>query len=61
MWVPVHDEEWDGDIPLSPTQPKYTAEDIEEGEVVFEGGKLPWRTGRFEVCQNTPHNRPELC
>ncbi|OJT11321.1 Phosphatidylethanolamine N-methyltransferase [Trametes pubescens] len=52
MWVPVHDDEWDGDIPLSLHAPK-TAEPgsptVEEGEVVFRSGALPWRTGRYEV------------
>ncbi|CDO68736.1 hypothetical protein BN946_scf184989.g2 [Trametes cinnabarina] len=52
MWVPVHDDEWDGDIPLSRHQPKPedpNSPDVEEGEVVFTGGALPWRTGQYEV------------
>ncbi|KAI0651121.1 phosphatidylethanolamine N-methyltransferase [Trametes meyenii] len=52
MWVPVHDDEWDGDIPLGLHKPK-TADpgspDVEEGEVVFKSGVLPWRTGKYEV------------
>ena len=52
MWVPVHDDEWDGDIPLELQRPKRAennSPDAEEGEVVFKGGVLPWRTGRYEV------------
>ncbi|KAI0633043.1 phosphatidylethanolamine N-methyltransferase [Trametes polyzona] len=52
MWVPVHDDEWDGDIPLSlhtPEAASTSASDVEEGEVVFRGGVLPWRTGKYEV------------
>ncbi|KAI0830308.1 phosphatidylethanolamine N-methyltransferase [Trametes gibbosa] len=52
MWVPVHDDEWDGDIPLSvrtPTTATPGSPDVEEGEVVFKSGALPWRTGRYEV------------
>ncbi|KAI0744530.1 phosphatidylethanolamine N-methyltransferase [Earliella scabrosa] len=51
-WVPVHDDEWDGDIPLELQHPKRGADagaDWEEGEVVFKGSVLPWRTGRYEV------------
>ncbi|OBZ74367.1 Phosphatidylethanolamine N-methyltransferase [Grifola frondosa] len=52
MWVPVHDEEWDGDIPLSLNKPRETDEnspDSEEGEVIFKAGTLPWQTGRYEI------------
>ncbi|KAI8996321.1 phospholipid methyltransferase-domain-containing protein [Trametes punicea] len=52
MWVPVHDDEWDGDIPLSLHHPKPEdpdSPDVEEGEVVFKGGALPWHTGKYEV------------
>ncbi|TFK90909.1 phosphatidylethanolamine N-methyltransferase [Polyporus arcularius HHB13444] len=52
MWVPVHDDEWDGDIPLELQRPKRAegdSPDVEEGEVVFKGGVLPWRTGKYEV------------
>ena len=52
MWVPVHDDEWDGDIPLSLHKPKTedpNSPDVEEGEVVFKSGALPWRTGKYEV------------
>ena len=49
MWVPVHDEEWDGDIPLSLNRPNRPDNDSEDGEVVFQRGTLPWQTGRYEV------------
>ncbi|KAI0742935.1 phosphatidylethanolamine N-methyltransferase [Daedaleopsis nitida] len=51
-WVPVHDDEWDGDIPLELQRPKRGKDDLsefEEGEVVFKGSVLPWRTGRYEA------------
>ncbi|KAF9810132.1 hypothetical protein IEO21_07115 [Rhodonia placenta] len=49
MWVPVHNEEWDGDIPLSLNRPGRPENDSETGEVVFERGTLPWKTGRYEI------------
>ncbi|EMD30910.1 hypothetical protein CERSUDRAFT_145741 [Gelatoporia subvermispora B] len=49
MWVPVHDEEWDGDIPLSQSRPERPGNDSEDGEVVFRSGTLPWQTGRYEI------------
>lgn len=46
-WVPVHDDEWDGDIPVhfeeSPSPEKG------EGDVVLKGEKLPWVAGLYEV------------
>ena len=52
MWVPVHDGEYDGDIPVELQPPKPTERDSpnsEEGEIVFTGNVLPWRTGTYEV------------
>ena len=51
MWVPVHDEEWDGEIPRGLGKPSKTITDVdcERGEVTFQGPTLPWRTGRYEV------------
>ncbi|OCH92552.1 phosphatidylethanolamine N-methyltransferase [Obba rivulosa] len=49
MWVPVHDEEWDGDIPLSQNRPDRPENESEDGEVVFRSGTLPWQTGRYEI------------
>jgi len=56
MWVPVHDEEWDGDIPISQeSQTSNTANredgtnDEECGTVVFKGDSLPWTVGQYEM------------
>jgi phosphatidylethanolamine N-methyltransferase len=57
MWVPVHDEEWDGDIPIgedshisSPTDEEgLNASHEEYGTVVFKGNSLPWTVGHYEV------------
>ena len=49
-WVPIHDEEWEGDLPLPHTDAKQVlAEDTDCGEVVFEKDILPWRAGEYEV------------
>ena len=45
MWVPVHDDEWDGDIPRELQRPARKSApgspDAEEGEVVFKASVLP--------------------
>ena len=46
MWVPVHGDVWDGDIPLETGAP---ITDSQSGEVAFRGGALPWKTGTYEV------------
>ncbi|QRW02367.1 methylene-fatty-acyl-phospholipid synthase [Ceratobasidium sp. AG-Ba] len=43
-WVPVHDDEWDGDVPLSLEHRNQT----DHGEVVFQKDQLPWQTGKYE-------------
>ncbi|KAI0076990.1 phosphatidylethanolamine N-methyltransferase [Panus rudis PR-1116 ss-1] len=51
-WVPVHDEEWDGDMPLNPVQHGLVdgeKDEPEYGEVVFKGDTLPWQVGRYEI------------
>lgn len=55
MWMPVHDEEWDGDFPIGedsrsscPTGSE-GADDEASGTVVFQGDGLPWTVGRYEV------------
>ena len=46
-WVPIHDEEWDGDLPLPHTDAKQTLEmDTDCGEVMF---KKDIRAGEYEV------------
>ncbi|KAG8939984.1 phosphatidylethanolamine N-methyltransferase, partial [Tulasnella sp. 419] len=46
-WIPIHDEDWLGDIPLSgsPKQRRFN----NDGEVVFKGDRLPWQTGLYEI------------
>ncbi|KAG5637707.1 phosphatidylethanolamine N-methyltransferase [Sphagnurus paluster] len=47
MWVPVHDEDWEGDIFLGITPPS-TPKD-RTGTVTFKGDTLPWMVGKYEV------------
>lgn len=56
MWVPVHGEEWDGDIPINENNQTSTraregsqASDEESGMVVFKGDSLPWTVGCYEM------------
>ncbi|KAK7448497.1 phosphatidylethanolamine N-methyltransferase [Stygiomarasmius scandens] len=49
MWVPVHDEEWDGDVPLGLDRPDLPQTDSESGIVTFRGNTLPWLAGRYEI------------
>ncbi|KAI6113557.1 phospholipid methyltransferase-domain-containing protein [Pisolithus croceorrhizus] len=49
-WLPVHDEEWDGDVPLSNihrVSPKSL--EPETGTLMFRGSTLPWNVGQYEV------------
>jgi phosphatidylethanolamine N-methyltransferase len=55
MWMPVHDEEWDGEIPIrdfsisnTPTGTE-SPDDDASGTVVFQGDGVPWTVGRYEV------------
>lgn len=45
LWVPVHDEEWDGDVP----RPHAQKEETECGQILFKNSTLPWQTGDYEV------------
>ncbi|KAE9396219.1 hypothetical protein BT96DRAFT_1021488 [Gymnopus androsaceus JB14] len=52
MWAPVHDEEWDGDIPLGLLdRPDVPLKDVdsESGVVTFKDNTLPWIAGRYEI------------
>ncbi|KAI0000764.1 phosphatidylethanolamine N-methyltransferase [Russula compacta] len=57
MWVPVHDEEWDGNVPIGEDSQTSTpgdrevsgANDEDCGTVVFKGDSLPWRVGQYEM------------
>ena len=51
MWLPIYDDEWDGDVPLNGSD-SMTIED--EGIVTFKGDFLPWNVGRYEVSVHTP-------
>ncbi len=46
-WVPVHDEEWDGDFPIF--SDRDTSPGTDNGVVEFGTSKLPWRVGFYEV------------
>ena len=48
LWVPVHVDEWDGEMPLEIGTPVVSSQ---SGEVVFKGGALPWKAGTYEVRQ----------
>ena len=48
MWVPVHDDEWDGDVPIGFDR-KDVNKEQENGVVVFKGDRLPWHVGTYEV------------
>ncbi|WRT69964.1 uncharacterized protein IL334_006955 [Kwoniella shivajii] len=45
-WMPIYEEEWDGDVYLNPIdhQRKNDA-----GEVLFRGEQLPWLPGQYEI------------
>lgn len=49
MWVPVYDEEWDGDVPLGLKRPITPLRELEHGVVALKGDALPWSVGRYEV------------
>ncbi|KAH8822688.1 phosphatidylethanolamine N-methyltransferase [Flagelloscypha sp. PMI_526] len=49
MWVPLYDEEWDGDIPVEVKHPDTATGDWETGTVTFKSGTLPWTPGRYEI------------
>ncbi|KIM24595.1 hypothetical protein M408DRAFT_231463 [Serendipita vermifera MAFF 305830] len=48
LWVPVHDEEWDGDVPR-PLTDRNEGEETECGEITFKNSTLPWQTGDYEL------------
>ncbi|KAF7321133.1 Phosphatidylethanolamine N-methyltransferase [Mycena chlorophos] len=57
MWVPVHDEEWDGDVPLGlglglnagPAAGSSKKADLASGTITFKGNTLPWIAGKYEI------------
>ncbi|KAF9463504.1 phosphatidylethanolamine N-methyltransferase [Collybia nuda] len=48
MWVPVHDEEWDGDVFLGLSRPP-SPRDSKNGTVTFKSNTLPWLVGQYEI------------
>jgi phosphatidylethanolamine N-methyltransferase len=53
LWVPVHDEEWDGDVPR-PLTDRHNDEETECGEIAFKNSTLPWQVGEYEVSRSIP-------
>jgi len=49
LWVPVHDEEWDGDVPVGNARVTPRSTEAQTGTVAFQGSTLPWTVGRYEV------------
>jgi phosphatidylethanolamine N-methyltransferase len=49
MWLPIYDEEWDGDVPLGLTRVSSSQRDADVGTVTFKANSLPWLVGRYEV------------
>ncbi|EIW76565.1 hypothetical protein CONPUDRAFT_139346 [Coniophora puteana RWD-64-598 SS2] len=51
MWVPVHDEEWDGDIFVGASARGLSTQGVESqaGTVTFRSSTLPWNVGRYEI------------
>lgn len=49
MWVPVHDNEWEGDIYLGSDDKAHSGTEPESGKSVFKGDTLPWQVGTYEV------------
>ncbi|KAH7911129.1 phospholipid methyltransferase-domain-containing protein [Hygrophoropsis aurantiaca] len=49
MWVPVHDEEWDGDVPLGTSPLTSRGKEPDTGSIAFQSSTLPWSVGRYEV------------
>lgn len=47
-WMPIYEEEYDGDTQISPPATEQT-EKKDAGTVVFKGNQLPWAPGKYEV------------
>ncbi|KAG6333073.1 hypothetical protein ID866_6015 [Astraeus odoratus] len=48
-WLPVYDEEWDGDVPLNTSRASPKCLDPDTGTLTFQGHTLPWTIGQYEV------------
>lgn len=49
----MHDDEWDGDVPIAFEDKKGAGKEPEEGKIVFKGDVLPWHIGTYEVTYST--------
>lgn len=56
LWVPVHDEEWNGDLPLplqdqdqDNDEKRELLRDTDCGELVFKKQTLTWTVGDYEL------------
>jgi len=51
MWVPVHDEGWEGDVWMGSGRPRPPSprDGKKRGVVTFKGNTLPWLVGQYEV------------
>lgn len=47
-WVPIHPEEYDGDVEVNPPV-DILGENKDAGSVVFRGDQLPWTPGMYEM------------
>lgn len=44
-WVPLYDEEWNGELPVQAADTSKT----QAGVVVFDKDRLPWQPGKYEL------------
>lgn len=52
MWVPVHDEDWEGDVWMGSERlhcPPSPRDGKKSGVATFKGNTLPWLVGQYEV------------
>lgn len=59
MWLPVHGEQWDGDVPLGLERGPNLHHDTEKGTITFKGNTLPWLVGRYEVISFNAYCDPD--
>jgi phosphatidylethanolamine N-methyltransferase len=48
-WVALAEDEWEGDTPLDDSSRGHASATATEGILTFEGDRLPWAPGRYEV------------
>lgn len=47
--MPVHEEEWDGDVHIGQGDKHGSGTEPEEGSSIFKADVLPWQVGTYEV------------